>query len=124
VVLDGRLLGKPRDGADAARMLGELRGRVHEVITGVALVEASGRGREETVAVTTRVTMAGYSDAEIMEYVATGEPLDKAGAYGLQGMGAVLVERIEGDCFGVIGLPLRLVVDLLAAAGRPYRFTR
>jgi septum formation protein len=56
--------------------------------------------------------------------VATGEPLDKAGAYGLQGFGSVLVERIEGDCFGVIGLPLRLVADLLAAAGRPYRFTR
>jgi septum formation protein len=117
VVLDGRLLGKPRDGADAARMLGELRGRVHEVITGVALVEASGRGREETVAVTTRVTMAGYSDAEIMEYVATGEPLDKAGAYAVQGLGGRLVARVDGCYTNVVGLPLSATRRLLERWG-------
>jgi septum formation protein len=121
VVLDGVILGKPADGAEASAMLRRLSGREHVVITAVALA----RDREVWERCDeTRVRFRDLSDDTIAAYVATGEPLDKAGAYGLQGFGSVLVERIEGDCFGVIGLPLRLVADLLAAAGRPYRFTR
>lgn len=121
VVLEGEALGKPVDEGDAAAMLRRLSGREHLVITAVALA------RDGTVwerCDETRVRFACLSDETIAGYVATGEPLDKAGAYGLQGYGSVLVERIEGDCFGVVGLPLRLVVELLAEAGRPYRFTR
>lgn len=112
VVLDGRLLGKPRDAADAVRMLKALRGQVHEVITGVALVQA-GTGREETAAVTTRVRMGGYSDAEIEAYVASGEPLDKAGAYAVQGLGGRLVAQVEGCYTNVVGLPLTTTHRLL-----------
>lgn len=112
VVLDGHLLGKPGDAADAGRMLKALRGRVHEVITGVALVEAPA-GREETAAVTTRVKMAGYSDAEIEAYVATGEPLDKAGAYAVQGLGARLVAEVDGCFTNVVGLPVTTTRRLL-----------
>jgi septum formation protein len=112
VVLDGRLLGKPGDAADAGRMLKALRGRVHEVITGVALVEAPA-GREETAVVTTRVKMAGYSDAEIEAYVATGEPLDKAGAYAVQGLGARLVAEVDGCFTNVVGLPVTTTRRLL-----------
>ena len=105
VVLDGRYLGKPIDSADAARMLRELRGRTHEVVTGVALVEAPS-GREETTSVTTRVTMTAASDEEIAAYVATGEPLDKAGAYAVQGEGRRLVAEVDGCLTNVIGLPV------------------
>ena len=112
VVLDGHLLGKPGDAADAGRMLKALRGRVHEVITGVALVEAPA-GREETAAVTTRVKMAGYSDAEIEAYVAAGEPLDKAGAYAVQGLGARLVAEVDGCFTNVVGLPVTTTRRLL-----------
>jgi septum formation protein len=121
VVLDGEVLNKPVDAADAERMLGRLAGREHTVVTAVALAHD---GRMDVRADRTRVWFRPLSPEMIRAYVATGEPLDKAGAYGLQGYGAVLVERIDGDCFGVIGLPLRLVADLLEAAGRPYRFTR
>ena len=114
VVLDGRLLGKPRDAADAARILRELRGRDHEVITGVALVAS---GREEATAVTTRVTMRDYSDAEIEAYVATGEPLDKAGAYGVQGLGASLVAQVDGCLTNVVGLPISTTRHLLERWG-------
>ena len=119
VVLEGGMLGKPADPAEAEAMLAQLSGREHEVITAVALAA------ERRVALRvdrTRVRFRALDAETIRRYVATGEPLDKAGAYGLQGFGAVLVERIEGDCFGVIGLPVRLVVDLLADAGAPYRF--
>ncbi|HEX9633809.1 MAG TPA: nucleoside triphosphate pyrophosphatase [Gemmatimonadales bacterium] len=119
VVLEGGMLGKPADPAEAEAMLAQLSGREHEVITAVALAA------ERRVALRvdrTRVRFRALEAETIRRYVATGEPLDKAGAYGLQGFGAVLVERIEGDCFGVIGLPVRLVVDLLADAGAPYRF--
>ena len=121
VVLDGEILGKPADAREAAATLRRLSGREHVVITAVALARDAQvwERRDET-----RVRFRSLSDETIAAYVATGEPLDKAGAYGLQGYGSVLVERIEGDPFGVIGLPLRLVADLLAAAGRPYRFTR
>jgi septum formation protein len=114
VVLDGRLLGKPQDAADAARMLRELAGRVHEVITGVAVVAPDG---EQTAAVTSRVAMRGYDDAEIAAYVETGEPLDKAGAYGVQGLGGRLVLRVEGCFTNVVGLPTSTARRMLAAAG-------
>ena len=117
VVLDGRLMGKPRDAADARRMLAELRGRVHEVITAVALVEAWPGGREEATAVTTRVRMGSYSDAEIEAYVATGEPLDKAGAYGVQGLGGRLVAEVDGCFTNVVGLPLSTTRRLLERWG-------
>lgn len=116
VVLDGRLLGKPRDAADATRILKALRGRIHEVITGVALVEAPA-GREETAAVTTRVRMGGYTDAEIEAYVATGEPLDKAGAYAVQGLGGRLIAQVDGCFSNVVGLPVTTTRRLLERWG-------
>ena len=121
VVLGPRLLGKPGSAADAMRMLHELSGREHRVVTAVAL--ALDREVRDGCDVT-RVWFRPLTAEMIEAYVATGEPLDKAGAYGVQGYGAVLVERIEGDFFGVMGLPVRLVIELLEAAGLPYRFTR
>ena len=121
VTLDGDLLGKPATPAEAEAMLARLAGREHTVVTAVALA-VDDRVWER--ADRTRVRFRPLTPQVIRDYVATGEPMDKAGAYGLQGYGAVLVDGIEGDCFGVIGLPLRLVVDLLAEAGTPYRFTR
>jgi septum formation protein len=120
VVLDGRLLGKPRDPADAARMLRDLRGRQHEVITGLAIVELGPPGsapRQETAAVTSRVRMAEYSDADIESYVATGEPLDKAGGYAVQGLGGRLVAAVDGCLTNVIGLPLTTTRALLERHG-------
>jgi septum formation protein len=116
VVLDGRYLGKPRDSADAARMLRELSGRTHDVITGLALVDAPS-GREETLAVTTRVTMIHASAEEIAAYVATGEPLDKAGAYAVQGKGARLVAHVDGCFTNVVGLPVEATRRLLERWG-------
>lgn len=116
VVLDGRYLGKPRDAADAARMLRELSGRTHEVVTGLALVDAPS-GREETLAVTTRVTMIDAGAEEIAAYVATGEPLDKAGAYAIQGLGARLVGRVDGCFTNVVGLPVETTRRLLKRWG-------
>jgi septum formation protein len=113
VVLDGRLLGKPRDAADAIRMLRQLRGRQHEVITGLALVEAGGRAREQTEVVVSRVTMADYSDTEVEAYVATGEPFDKAGAYAIQGLGGRLVASVDGCYTNVVGLPVETTRRLL-----------
>lgn len=121
VVLDHRVLGKPATPADAAKMLAELAGRDHRVVTAVALAR-DGTAEERYDA--TRVWFRPLTPELIAAYVATGEPMDKAGAYGVQGYGAVLVQRIEGDFFSVMGLPLRLVVELLEAAGLPYRFTR
>ena len=114
VVLDGRYLGKPRDTTDAIRMLVELSGRTHEVITGVALVEAPS-GREETAAVTTRVTMAPANQDDIAAYVATGEPFDKAGGYAVQGLGAQLVAHVDGCLSNVVGLPVETTRRLLEA---------
>lgn len=119
VLLDGELLEKPADAEDAVRMLRRLQGRTHEVITSVALV-AQGRVRLATDV--TRVTFRACNDDFLRAYVATGEPMDKAGAYGIQGYGAALVERIEGDFFGVMGLPVRLVLELMEAAGVRYDF--
>jgi len=121
VILDGELMEKPADPADAVRMLSRLQGRTHDVRTAVALA-AGGVTRARTDV--TRVTFRPAEIGALQAYVATGESMDKAGAYGIQGYGAALVERIEGDFFSVMGLPVRLVLDLLAEAGWPYRFTR
>ena len=121
VVQGDDVLEKPLDAEDALRMLLQLNGRRHEVITAVCLV-ADGKEREaiDTTAVYFRRCEADFLRA----YVATGEPLDKAGAYGIQGYGAALVERIEGDFFSVMGLPVRLVLELLDQAGWSYDFGR
>jgi septum formation protein len=110
VTLDGQILGKPVDDADAARMLRMLSGRTHRVITGVALATESGT---QVAAEVTAVRFLTLSDEEIRGYVATGEPLDKAGAYAIQGRAARWIPRIEGCYFNVVGLPLALVSTLL-----------
>lgn len=114
VAVDDRVLGKPRDADQAAEMLATLSGRTHRVITGIAV----HRGREHLAAtVVTHVTFRELSVGEIAWYVSTHEPEDKAGAYGLQGAGAVLVERIDGSDTNVIGLPLAETVALLRRGG-------
>ena len=125
VVVDGQNLGKPVDKEDAARMLRMLSGRVHQVITGVCLVKsgASGQGPgagkpECTVASeTTLVTMTELSDQEIRAYVETGEPMDKAGAYAIQGRASRWIPRIDGDYSNVVGLPVALVYRMLRGNG-------
>lgn len=116
VVLSGTVFGKPSDPEDARRMLRALSGRLHEVITGVALVEAPAR-REISTAVVTRVRMARYGEEEIEAYLATGEPLDKAGAYAIQGAGGRLVAHVDGCYTNVVGLPLSTTRRLLAEWG-------
>ncbi|HSE66034.1 MAG TPA: nucleoside triphosphate pyrophosphatase [Gemmatimonadales bacterium] len=119
VLLGDDLLEKPGDGDDALAMLRKLQGQTHQVITSVALV-SNGTLRQATDI--SSVTFSPCDDAFLRAYIATGEPMDKAGAYGIQGYGAALVERIDGDFFGVMGLPVRLVLRLLDEAGVPYRF--
>ena len=119
VVIDGEILEKPADPAGAVRMLSRLAGRRHDVITAVCLIAGGVEYQAQDI---TAVFFRPATTAMLEAYVATGEPMDKSGGYGIQGYGAALVERIEGDFFGVMGLPVRLVLDLLAAAGRPYRF--
>ena len=116
VTLDNQILAKPEDAADAARMLRQLSGRTHHVITGVALVTAE---RTEIAAEVTAVRFLSLSDDEIEFYVATGEPMDKAGAYAIQGRAARWIPRIEGCYFNVVGLPLALVTALLEPLGFP-----
>jgi septum formation protein len=118
VVIEGEALGKPADPADARAMLRRLRGREHEVITGLAVVDARS-GRSETHSVVSRVRMADYGEPEIERYVATGEPLDKAGAYAIQGQGGALVAGLDGSFSNVVGLPLEETARLLAAFGVP-----
>jgi septum formation protein len=118
VVLDGAILGKPLDDADARAMLARLAGRTHEVLTGVAVIDARGLPVDTVLA--TRVRFRALTPAEIAAYVASGEPLDKAGAYGIQGLGGALVERIEGSYSNVVGLPLAETLALLDAAGVPH----
>jgi septum formation protein len=121
VVVDGEILGKPRDEADAMRMLRLLSGRTHQVITGVCLVGPSletgnqklETGFEDTRSETTLVTMTALTDDDIHSYVATGEPMDKAGAYAIQGMASRWIPRIDGDYFNVVGLPVALVHRML-----------
>jgi septum formation protein len=116
VVLDGRPLGKPASVDDARAMLTALAGRAHEVVTGVAVVEA-GTGRARTATVSTRVVMRPYAPAEIAAYLATDEPWDKAGAYAVQGEGARLVARVDGCYTNVVGLPIRTTARLLGELG-------
>lgn len=119
VVVDGDVLGKPRDENDAARMLRRLSGRSHLVITAVAVAWG---GRMESGAEEVGVTFHSLTDAEIVSYIATREPMDKAGAYGIQGYGATIVSRVEGDYFAVMGLPLQLLVRIFVTLGLRYPF--
>ena len=114
VYLDGRPLGKPDGPDEAAEMLKSLSGRMHAVYTGLALLRG---GKHVACAEMTRVYFREISEAEISAYVRTGEPMDKAGAYGAQGRGAVFIERIEGDFFNVMGLPLCLLSKMLKDFG-------
>lgn len=116
VVCQGEILGKPGSAPEATEMLRLLNGRTHEVISGVAVVQAPG-GREEVASELTRVTFRELAPEEIAAYVASGEPLDKAGGYGIQGRGALLVSRIEGCYFNVVGLPLVCLAELLRDFG-------
>ena len=119
VVVNRKVLGKPVDVAEAAWMLGLLSGREHTVITAIAVA----RGKKIRSAVEeVRVKFRRLRDDEIEAYIATGEPMDKAGAYGIQGYGATIVERIEGDYFAVMGLSLVRLVGLLRDVGVSYRF--
>ena len=110
VLVGGEILGKPRDAKDAIRMLRQLSGREHEVLTGVAILAKRGIAVEVA---RTRVWVNPLQDAEIHDYVATGEPLDKAGAYAIQGLGSKFIDRIQGSYSNVVGLPVALVYRLL-----------
>jgi septum formation protein len=114
VTLDGHILAKPVDAADATRMLRLLSGRTHRVITGVAIATARGT---QVAAEVTGVQFLSLSDDEIAAYVATGEPTDKAGAYGIQGLAGKWIPRVEGCYFNVVGLPLALVASMLEQTG-------
>ena len=113
VVVDGELLGQPLDDNDARRMLKLLSGKWHEVLTGVALLRADQDAQSLVEHETTRVCFAEMSDAEIDWYVSTGEPRGKAGGYGIQGPAALFIEEIAGDYFNIVGLPVRLVYELM-----------
>ncbi len=122
VVVDEEMLGKPRDNADAAQMLRMLAGRTHLVITGVCVVKpmASGQGSvagEDVGSESTLVTLCSLSEDEIQAYVATGEPMDKAGGYAIQGIASRWIPRIEGDYSNVMGLPVSRVYRMLREAG-------
>jgi septum formation protein len=119
VVVDGDVLGKPADEADARRMLARLSGRSHVVMTAVAV---SWKGTTLSGVVEVGVTFHQLGADDIAAYVATREPMDKAGAYGIQGFGATIVERVDGDYFAVMGLPLQRLVRLLAELGVRYPF--
>jgi septum formation protein len=121
VEVRGQVLGKPQSPDEAGAMLAKLQGRTHHVLTAVALARD---GRIEHSLDVSDVTFRPLDKATIDDYVATGEPMDKAGAYAVQGKGAVLVDWIRGDFFGVMGLPVRLLVELLDRFDVTYRFTR
>ncbi|MCD8249419.1 MAG: Maf family protein [Lachnospiraceae bacterium] len=116
VAVDGQILGKPRDEEDAARMLRMLQGRAHEVATGVAVLTPDGR-EPLSFAETTRVHVFSMTEEEIRTYVSSGEPMDKAGAYGIQGLFAAYVSGIEGDYNNVVGLPVGRLYQELRARG-------
>jgi len=116
VLLGRRLLGKPRNPGEAISMLRALSGRVHRVVTAVAVLRA-GQGPGQVAHDQTRVRFLALNDEEIAGYVSSGEPLDKAGAYGIQGLGALLVERVEGCYFNVVGMPLTLLHGMLRSFG-------
>jgi septum formation protein len=120
VIVNGEILGKPRDEADAARMLHLLSGKTHQVTTGVCLAGPLRTGNEklktefeDTRSETTLVTMTALSDEDIRSYIRSGEPMDKAGAYAIQGIASRWIPRIEGDFFNVVGLPVALVYRML-----------
>ncbi len=113
VFLDGNPFGKPKDQADAKAMLTALAGRAHDVLTGVSVVRTADAA-SVSVYEETRVHMKALTEEEMDRYIASGEPMDKAGAYGIQGLGSLLIERIEGDYFNVVGLPLCRLARLLA----------
>jgi len=130
VIVDGEILGKPRDETDAMRMLRVLSGRTHEVITGVCLIGPPLKTEnkklrtgfedirvEDTRSETTLVTMTTLTDEDIRRYIASGEPMDKAGGYAIQGIASRWIPRIEGDYFNVVGLPVRLVYEMLVEHG-------
>jgi septum formation protein len=119
VVINRKVLGKPANAAEAAHMLATLSGREHTVITAVAV---SRGGKLRSAIEEVRVKFRRLSKKEIDQYIATGEPMDKAGAYGIQGFGATIVEWIDGDYFAVMGLPLLRLVQLLKDVGVDYRF--
>ncbi len=114
VVCDGKIYGKPKDEEDAKRMLRELSGKTHQVLTGVTILS---KDLEESFTSATDVTFFPLSDAQIDAYVATGEPMDKAGAYGIQGLGALLVKKINGDYYTVVGFPVGEIAALLVKNG-------
>ncbi len=116
VVLGGRILGKPADDSDAVRMLSLLSGKQHEVVTGLAVIDAASK-RTAAKTASTSVWFRNLAEEEIRAYVATREPLDKAGAYGIQEKGALLIEKIEGCYFNVVGLPLSLLGEILREFG-------
>jgi septum formation protein len=116
VVIDGQALGKPADPEDAVRLLQQLVGRTHTVVTAIAVVDSASLEVWDRV-VESRVTLRATSEEEIRAYVATGEPLDKAGAYAIQGKGSGLVSKLEGSRSNVIGLPLEETLELLERAG-------
>ncbi len=121
VVVDEAVLGKPRDKRDASRMLSLLSGRTHVVMTAVAAAYA---GRIMSSVEIVGVTFRDLTGGEIDSYIATGEPMDKAGAYGIQGYGATIVRRVDGDFFAVMGLPLVKLVELMKELGLSYDFGR
>lgn len=116
VVKDGRILGKPRSPSEAEEMLKALRGTVHRVLTGICVVDA-GSGRRESAVVETQIHMLLLSDDEVDRYVATGEPLGKAGGYAIQGLGALLVGEVHGCFYNVVGLPLSRLNSVLRSFG-------
>lgn len=116
VAIDGAVLGKPRDDDDAFRMLRMLQGRRHEVYTGVCLIDTPS-GREESAVEMTEVFFSEMSDGEIMDYVRSGEPRDKAGAYGIQGRGGIYIRGVKGCYNNVVGLPVSLLYGMLRGFG-------
>jgi septum formation protein len=121
VVVDGEVLGKPADAAEAKQMLQRLSGRAHVVMTAIAVAYA---GHVTSDVVKVGVTFRSLRDDEIVDYIATGEPMDKAGAYGIQGFGATIVDGVDGDYFAVMGLPVNRMIRLLESIGLEYRFGR
>lgn len=116
VVVDGVVLGKPADEQDAFRMLKTLQGRSHNVYSGVAVVDADS-GKQLVDHRSTQVHMRPLTDIEIWSYISTGEPRDKAGSYAIQGIGSTIIDRIEGDYFTVVGLPMELLASMLTSFG-------
>lgn len=117
VVLEGEVLGKPVDDEDAFRMLSALQGKKHSVYSGLAVMDIAS-GKRQVGHVETKVSMRPLSEHEIRAYIATKEPMDKAGAYAIQGIGSLFITGIEGDYFSVVGLPIRLLAEYLDGFGR------